>query len=373
MWMVSQFSQPSVQRISSLSSLQSARRCFLWNIPLLLLYGGSLCLMGVLLYTYFVTTGCDPYAAGYIHNMNQVAPYFMLHVLKDLPGLAGLYISMLFSAALSTVSSGINALAANTVEDVLAGPLRGMRDTTVTAIAKFAVLPLSSTVVVYGVLSLGLAYLMKNLPGPVTQLNNSVAGALGSPVLGVFFLSAGFPRCNTYGAAGGVVVGSAVSLTVAVGSALYGTPRHSLAPGPVDRCDVTNTSWTLPASWNVTAATSGVISTSFSPVHSSAVFTLWDISYLWFSVIGFWATVLSGIVISLITGCKEEAEKVDPRLIFPFCRKLYGLAEPEDTTEEDNAIPLEMSGLREAEGNSVHESKLYKDNTEMAPFITNQK
>ena len=36
----------------------------------------------------------------------------------------------------STVSSGINALAANTVEDILARPLRTVKDTTVTVIAK---------------------------------------------------------------------------------------------------------------------------------------------------------------------------------------------------------------------------------------------
>ncbi|XP_076461675.1 sodium-coupled monocarboxylate transporter 2-like [Babylonia areolata] len=339
--------------------------CYLWNIPLHVLCGGTLCLMGVLLYAYFVTTGCDPYAAGFIHNKNQVAPYFMLHVLRDMPGMAGLYMSMLFSGALSTVSSGINALAANTVEDVLARPLRGMRDTTVTLIAKL-------TVVVYGLLSLGLAYLMKNLAGPVTQITTSVQGAFGSPVLGVFFLSAGFPRCNTYGATGGVVVGSAVSLTVALGSTLYGAPTPSLPPGPVDRCDVTNTSWTQPSVWNVTVVPLDLNATSDSPLHSETThvktsrkmtsqrqgilshcsrsgFSLWDISYLWFSAIGFSATVLSGIVISLITGCKEEAGEVDPRLIFPCCRKLYGLAEPEDRTTEDNAIPLDVSGLWKTE------------------------
>ncbi|XP_076461797.1 sodium-coupled monocarboxylate transporter 1-like [Babylonia areolata] len=353
-WMFTHVSQSSVQRISSLPSLQHAIRCYLWNIPLHMLCGGTLCLMGVLLYAYFVTTGCDPYAAGFIHNKNQVAPYFMLHVLRDTPGMAGLYMSMLFSGALSTVSSGINALAANTVEDVLARPLRGMRDTTVTLIAKL-------TVVVYGLLSLGLAYLMKNLAGPVTQITTSVQGAFGSPVLGVFFLSAGFPRCNTYGATGGVVVGSAVSLTVALGSTLYGAPTPSLPPGPVDRCDVTNTSWTQPSVWNVTVVPLDLNATSDSPLHSRSDLSLWDISYLWFSVIGFSTTVLSGIVISLITGCKEEAGEVDPRLIFPCCRKLYGLAEPEDRTE-DNAIPLD----------SVRESRLHKDNIETAPFVANR-
>ncbi|KAL8624405.1 hypothetical protein ACOMHN_012804 [Nucella lapillus] len=303
MWTIYLFNQSSVQRICSLRSLRDAKRCFLFNIPLNLLYGATLCLMGVLVYAYFVTDGCDPYAARYIHNKNQVAPYFMLDVLSDMPGMSGLYLSMLFSGALSTLSSGINALAANTVEDVLSRPLRGVKDTTVTVVAKLSV-------VFFGGLSLSVAYLMKNLPGPVTQLSNSVTGAFGSPVLGIFFLAASFPRCNVYGAGGGIVVGSAVSLTVAVGSTMYAAPIPSLPSGPVDRCDVTNATWTSPGPvWNTTGGPWYHAITTDPPLDGPQTFRLWDISYLWFSVIGFTATVLSGILISLITDPEDSAEE----------------------------------------------------------------
>ncbi|XP_076439018.1 sodium-coupled monocarboxylate transporter 2-like [Babylonia areolata] len=320
MWMVYVFNQTTVQRVCSLPSLSHAKRIFYLNTPLCLLYGSTLVLMGIILYAYFVTTGCDPYAAGYVKNKNQVAPYFVVQVLKELPGITGLYMSMLFCGALSTLSSGINALAAITVEDVLAKPLTGMKDTTVTLIAK-------GIVAEYGCLSLALAYLMQNLSGPVTQMSDSVVGAFGSPVLGVFFLSAGFPRCNVYGAGGGIVMGSALSLVMAVGSTLYGAPTPYLPPGPVDRCDDTNntTTWTTlaPSMWNVTVVTLGEegrftthnTTTAGPHVNGDSGFSVWDISYLWFSVIGFWGTVLSGIVISLLT-------------------------EPEDTTEEDNAFSL---------------------------------
>ena len=68
--------------------------------------------------------------------MFQLMPYFVVRVLNDLPGLAGLYMAMLFSGALSTFSSGINALAANTVEDVLANVLKKVSDAKTTIIAK---------------------------------------------------------------------------------------------------------------------------------------------------------------------------------------------------------------------------------------------
>ncbi|KAL8578444.1 hypothetical protein ACOMHN_028716 [Nucella lapillus] len=100
MWLVNCFNQASVQRIGSLKTLRSAKLAFLLNTPLNVMYGLTLTLTGLLLYSYVVTIGCDPYQAGLIHNKNQMMPYFVIHVLDDLPGFAGLYMSMLFSGAL---------------------------------------------------------------------------------------------------------------------------------------------------------------------------------------------------------------------------------------------------------------------------------
>ncbi|KAK7508623.1 hypothetical protein BaRGS_00000189, partial [Batillaria attramentaria] len=181
-WLVGCFNQSAVQRICALKSLADAKKSFLINIPLNLLYGAILLLTGILLYAYVVTIGCDPY---------EMMPYFVVHVLSNLPGMAGLYMAMLFSGALSTFSSGINSLAANTVEDLLASCIRRWRDATITVAAKFIV-------VVYGVVSIGLAYLLKSLQGPVTQMSLSAFGACGGPVLGMFVLGGAFPKGNKY-------------------------------------------------------------------------------------------------------------------------------------------------------------------------------
>lgn len=46
-------------------------------------------------------------------------PLFVVHAMKDYPGLPGLFVSGIFSASLSTVSAAVNSLAAVTLEDYI--------------------------------------------------------------------------------------------------------------------------------------------------------------------------------------------------------------------------------------------------------------
>ncbi|KAK7508626.1 hypothetical protein BaRGS_00000192 [Batillaria attramentaria] len=359
--------QSSVQRIGSMKSLKDAKRCFLLNVPLLFLYGPLLTLTGLLLYAYVVTTGCDPYRAGLISNKNQMMPYFVIQVLSDLPGMAGIYMSMLFSGALSTVSSGINALAANTVEDLLARPLRGLKDTTVTIITKVIVL-------LFGVLAIGLAYLMKSVHGPVSQIAMTVIGACGGPMVGVFLLGGGFPRGNKYGALGGGVVGLVVNMWLAIGSTLYGARIQSLPPGPIYNCHVNtaNASLSLQMYLNTSDVTGGQLDGTFSgstprtdggnlvfstvdyvvgvgnvtEMTTQGPFSMYDLSYLWLGVIGSLTSFIVGIIISFITG-STDVKSVDPKLIFPLCRKIYRMPEPVYKPEE-KSNSLAMKNYREA-------------------------
>lgn len=46
-------------------------------------------------------------------------PYFVIDSMQHVPGLSGLFVSGIFSAALSTVSAAMNSLALVTLEDYI--------------------------------------------------------------------------------------------------------------------------------------------------------------------------------------------------------------------------------------------------------------
>ncbi|KAH3850928.1 hypothetical protein DPMN_093404 [Dreissena polymorpha] len=112
-----------------------------------------------------------------------------MKVFHNVPGLSGLFIAALFSGSLSTLSSGINSMSANTLKDILPNVLRNAQQYNQTVIAKVASM-------VFGAMAVGLAYLAKSLSGPVTQITLTTFGAAGGPMAGIFFLGAVFPQAN---------------------------------------------------------------------------------------------------------------------------------------------------------------------------------
>ena len=79
----------------------------------------------------------------------------------DYPGIPGLFVAGVFSGALSTVSSGVNSLAAVWLKDII-GSAFGIKLT-----AKKETIAATSLAIGFGVLSYGFVFLVKFLPGVV--------------------------------------------------------------------------------------------------------------------------------------------------------------------------------------------------------------
>jgi sodium-dependent multivitamin transporter 6 len=62
---------------------------------------------------------CDPILNQQIKTSEQLFPLFVMETLRSTPGMPGLFLACLFSAALSTISSGLNSLAAVFLQDIL--------------------------------------------------------------------------------------------------------------------------------------------------------------------------------------------------------------------------------------------------------------
>ncbi|GFR83645.1 sodium-coupled monocarboxylate transporter 1 [Elysia marginata] len=342
-WLVNGFNQSTLQRISSMKNLKDAKRAFLVMVPCILTYTTMFSLTGLVIFAYFSLQECDPYKGKLISNRNQLAPYFVLHAMQDLPGMTGLYISILCCGGLSTLSSGINALAANTVEDVMRQPLRSLSEGTITLLTKLFVL-------FYGGIIIGLAYLAKSLKGPITQMASSVFGACGSPILGIFLMGGAVPWANKYGALSGLLASLTFNLWITVGNRVHGVPIEPLPSIGTEGCskwagldnstdavDIFLSNFTSSVLFNtVTANSSGIQQGAMGGTSPSEIFPMYKISYDWYSMFGTIVCVVVGLLVSYLTnrccadvkGRPAIAFSTESRLIFPFLRRFWGIEEP---------------------------------------------
>ncbi|XP_067657928.1 sodium-coupled monocarboxylate transporter 1-like [Haliotis asinina] len=326
-WFVNLFTQSVGQRTFAIKSLKGAKMSYLLNTIFMALYGLLLWATGLVLFGFFYTHGCDPYEDGDVTNRNQLMPYYVMQILSVFPGATGLYMSTLFSGALSTVSSGINALAANTVEDVLGPSLRRVRsERLVTIVAKISVC-------FFGLLAIGMAYAAKSLQGPVTQMALSAFGACGGPVMGMFLLGALVPWSNKIGAFFGGLISLTLNVWMSISAQIYGARPTALPPAPMFACeeDVLNSTMTYLNASSLYEATT----MSTEKCLAKEPFSFSDVSYCWYGLAGTLTAMLLGCLISLITG-RTDPKTLDPDLVFPFVRRMCKLKPP--LTTDDTVV-----------------------------------
>lgn len=102
--------QAQVQRLLATKSVKSAQFALWLHWPILMALSLTTSFSGLVIYAYY--KDCDPLKRGIISKGDQLLPLFVVDTMSDKPGLAGLFISGIFSGSLSTVSSAINSLAA---------------------------------------------------------------------------------------------------------------------------------------------------------------------------------------------------------------------------------------------------------------------
>ena len=101
-----------------------------------------------------------------VDKKDQMFPLFVMQVMGDIPCIPGLFVAGVFSGALSTVSSGLNALAAVALQDFVEAGCN------IQLSEKIAVITTKAFAVGFGVLSYLIIFLVKYLPGVLEVSNN---------------------------------------------------------------------------------------------------------------------------------------------------------------------------------------------------------
>uniref|UniRef100_A0A8C2HYL2 Sodium-dependent multivitamin transporter-like n=1 Tax=Cyprinus carpio TaxID=7962 RepID=A0A8C2HYL2_CYPCA len=201
------------------------------------------CLMGLVMYARYGEE--SPLDQGYVKSNDQMVLYFVMDVLRDLPGLPGLFVACLFSGALSTISSAFNSLATVTMEDLIKPHVRPMTEARATLLSKMLALA-------YGLVCLAMAYIA-SLMGSVLQAALSIFGMVGGPLLGLFCLGMFFPWANSTGALVGLASGLVMAFWIGIGSFVS---RMSASVPPVINATV------IPDVGNMTTAVMTTLITS---------------------------------------------------------------------------------------------------------------
>ncbi|XP_075716188.1 sodium-coupled monocarboxylate transporter 1 [Rhinoderma darwinii] len=244
---------------------------------------------------YSIYKDCDPWTAKFVSAPDQLMPYLALDILRDYPGLPGLFVACAYSGTLSTVSSSINALAAVTVEDLVKPYFKSLSETKLSWISK-------GTSLAFGAVCIGMAGLA-SLMGGLLQAALSIFGMVGGPLLGLFSLGILFPFVNSLGAVVGLLMGFTVSLWVGIGSQIYPPlPIRSLPKFlSIEGCNISTTD----TNWNLTTVlptVTDLILESQVGERPALADNWYSLSYLYFSTIGTIIAVFVGIIVSLLSG-----------------------------------------------------------------------
>nr|CAI5832744.1 unnamed protein product [Callosobruchus analis] len=150
---------------------------------------------GMLLYAVYYK--CDPLTTALAKQKDQLLPLLVMDVLGDFPGLPGVFIAGIFSAALSSLSTGLNAMAAVFLEDFYK-PFFSKKNLT----NKQTLYVIKCTVIVSGAVCLGMVYVIEKL-GTILQLTLSMGAVASGPSLGLFTMGVLMPWINAKGALAG--------------------------------------------------------------------------------------------------------------------------------------------------------------------------
>ena len=103
-----------VQRLLSIGHLRSSRKALVWSGVVASMQFGLFLFIGLMLYAFYGGASVDEL------GLRTTDEIFAMFIVDHMPmGMAGLIVAALFAAAMSSLSSSLNALASSTTHDIL--------------------------------------------------------------------------------------------------------------------------------------------------------------------------------------------------------------------------------------------------------------
>lgn len=266
--------QVYIQRLSAVKDLKASQQCLWWNFVFLAFVQTCLFLASIAIFSYY--KDCDPVLEGRIGSRDQLLPLFVMDTMSGVPGLPGLMISGIFCGTLSSISSVINSLSAIFLEDYLK-PLNKVC-CQVDFTGKLSLLTTKALTLCFGIACTSCAFLGDYFGG-LLETFLKFSAVIAGPVLGVFLLGMLTITANHIGTLFGLVTG--ITFTSYL---LLAQPKAApqILELSTNSCLVVNP---LEASFDG---------------EEEDYFWLYNLSFVWYSLIGTLTTFVCGYLWSWI-------------------------------------------------------------------------
>lgn len=218
--------QMAIQRFISTRDVKAARRTFLTSqIGEKVLFFILMCVGFALLGFYRTNPNLIPDGKDLITDADFLFPHFIANHLPI--GFAGIVIAALFSAAMSSLSSGINSTSAVITTDIIPWLKIKRQKIDNLKLAKWCSLAA-------GLLVLGVSTTMEYVPGNITEVTAKTNGLFVAPLFNLFFMAMFVRFATPFGTIMGSIYGISVAAIIAFWDLLTGQPGVTfLWIGPV--------------------------------------------------------------------------------------------------------------------------------------------
>lgn len=273
--------QSTVQKAMSLRSLSKARIALTLSILGLVIVFLMNFYTGLMTFAKYGT--CDPFRAGKIEAIDQLVPFYVMETFAQFTTFVGIFVAGIFAASLGTVAACLSSLSAVTIEDLLiCGVNIKMTPEKCTRYAKWMNFG-------YGVASFGLIFLVEGRG--ILQATLTLNGLVGGILLGLFSLGIFFKRANLKGALYGGMMAMLCVVTIGIFALTYAEEEAFLSSS-TDGCDCL-----------VNKTSSPIIEANGNGTWYESIY---NINYMWYSMIGTCLTVIFGLLISILTQFYED-------------------------------------------------------------------
>lgn len=323
--------QSMVQRYVSLPSLSAARKALWIFIAGTTIIKGFAIYNGLLLYATY--HDCDPLTTKLAVKKDQLIPLLVMSVLGEYKGLPGCFVAGVFSASLSSLSTGLNSICAVLLEDFIKPAFKDQLSERAVAVIMRLI------IVIFGLITLSMVFIVEKL-GPVLQLAISVSGITYGPLMGIFVIGMFMPWLSGRH----TIIGSLVAL--AVGAWVVLRAQADIALGvltfPVKTTSIEGCTYSF--NQTVTAPLNQTLLIDHNeskPLH--------HMSYLYYTAFGFFITLVIANISCLVIG-KQDIKDVDLLLITPLVRKYFKpYTKQADQLNGDANVPLNSNNEKDIE------------------------